>query len=548
MNKAEKLMENGDYISASKIYLSINSEDAQEKYNECIYTYANNLHNAGDYENAISQIDSISYKDSSELSKAWNYEYALYNVKTGNYKKAIELFESLESYNGSEFKAKELSHYYGTKLYNEKNFKDAATYLGKFSKDAPLYNNALYNYAIELTNNKNLIEAYDIFQDLAKIPYYNSADMAKTIFTYIFLRGGNIWSYSPQGFDDTFQYIFFKDKFFFYAKKNNASSYYKAFTFESLLVTSADLGVEDAKEAIILTGINENNPQDIVFLKFDIINNSKVAIHSHFSLTENEKCVVGCGVYNATHTLDFSKYPTKYKYYLTEVPLPQLSFASEVQNIPTSTVNTNIQNPETSNIATESEQNTTLVSSELNTTAINSESNTDNQNYTSVNNTTTKSSNEDFVEQNNYAHNQNTVTNNSNNTQKPTVPTSSQDQSVTSPVTSYNPRADGRSWKELTSTVHHEEVGHYEDKEIAYKVEKYKCALCHEKFNSLDEYYKHFDSSHNDSLNIEIFRELYEIVDDWEYTNEKQWVVDTEAYDETITTGYKCSVCEKTKK
>ena len=107
--------------------------------------------------------------------------------------------------------------------------------------------------------------------------------------------------------------------------------------------------------------------------------------------------------------------------------------------------------------------------------------------------------------------------------------------------------ASGHSWKELTKTVHHEEVGHYEDKEIANKVNKYKCAVCYSNFNSVNEYYSHFDASHGNTGNSNVFRERYESVEDWDYSYEKQWVVDTEAYDETVVTGYKCSVCGETK-
>lgn len=438
MSKAEKLMNSGDYISASKIYLSINSEDAQEKYNECIYAYANSLHNTGDYENAISQIDSITYKDSSELSKAWNYEYALYNIKTGNYKKAIELFESLESYNGSEFKAKELSHYYGTKLYNEKNFKDAATYLGKFSKDAPLYNNALYNYAIELHNNGNLAQAYNIFQDLAKIPYEKSVEMAIGILKFIFVQCDNSWRYKPiAGSDKSIQFTFmdnalYKHKCFLnFGKADKLIEY---FLFDFYIFTPEELGIQDATKPIVFMCINTKNPKEVIFLTFNFTNNSKVYIHPHYS---DDKCSSLCGSYTAERELDLSSYTTKYKFDFKKTKLPQLSFASEVQNIPTSTVNTNIQNPETSNIATELEQNTAQISPELNTTSVNSESNVYNQNYIS-NNDTSKSSNEDFYNPSNYAQNQNSAINSSNNTQKPNVTS--------------NPCANGHSWKDATCT------------------------------------------------------------------------------------------------
>lgn len=438
MSKAEKLMNSGDYIAASEIYSTINSEKAQEKYNECIYTYANNLYNNGDYENAISQIDSITYKDSSELSKAWNYEYALYNVKIENYPKAIELFEKLEDYNGSEFKVKELCNYYATKLYNKKNFKDAVTYFKKFSKDSDLYNNALYNYAVELNNNKNLIDAYNIFQDLAKIPYGKSPEMAIGILKYIFLQGDTSWRYKPAVDSDMSILIAFLDNTLYKNKcfmiLGEADKVIKTFTYHFFIATSKQFGIQDATKPIVIMCINTQNPKDIIFLTFNFIDNSEVYIHQHES---NDKCSSLCGSYTAEHELDFSSYTTKYKYDFEKIKLPQLSFASEIENTSISTSNTNIQNAETSNIATETEQNTTLVSPELNTSTINSDSNTYNQNYIS-NNDTSKNSNEDFYNPNNYAQNQNPATNSSNNTQKPNVTS--------------NPCANGHSWKDATCT------------------------------------------------------------------------------------------------
>lgn len=543
MNKAEKLMNSGDYITASEIYSSINSEKAQEKYNECIYTYANNLHNNGDYENAISQIDSITYKDSNELSKAWNYEYALYNIKIENYTKAIELLETLDDYNNSNLKLKELCNYYGAKLYNAKNFKDAVTYLEKFSKDSDLYNKALYNYAIELNNNGNLAKAYNIFQDLAKIPYGKSIKIAEGILKYVFFRGGNVWSCTPYGTNNLFQYTFYKNQFFMYLTKSN--KLLGSFTFNSTIFTSTDFGLTDAKESIILVGINSKNKNEIVILTFNFTNNSKVYIHSHY-LSDSGKCSTLCGSYTAEHELDLSSYTAKYKFDFEKTKLPKLHFASEIEQISTKTDDTNIQPTETTT-STKKEQNTTALSSETSNNPNETEPNTHSKNNI-TNSDTTKESKKTSTNSNKNTQKPSTTSSTSKNNSKTTVPSSSQVQNNTRPnTTSSNPCANGHTWKELTSTVHHEETGHYEDKEIAYKVDKYKCAMCYKKFNSLNEYYNHFDNSHTNSLNSGAFRELYEIVDDWEYTYEKEWVVDTKEYDETIITGYKCSVCGKTK-
>lgn len=113
-----------------------------------------------------------------------------------------------------------------------------------------------------------------------------------------------------------------------------------------------------------------------------------------------------------------------------------------------------------------------------------------------------------------------------------------------------NPCANGHTWVEITKTVHHDEVGHYEDVQTAKQVTKYRCPICgynSQHYDSVDEYYSHFNSAHGNSANNSFFKDRYETISDYEYTTEQKWVVDTAAYDETIVTGYKCSVCNKTK-
>ena len=82
------------------------------------------------------------------------------------------------------------------------------------------------------------------------------------------------------------------------------------------------------------------------------------------------------------------------------------------------------------------------------------------------------------------------------------------------------------------------------------KVTKYKCPICYNKFASLDEYYNHFDNAHKPSYSgdpITILRSQYTTVKDNEYYYEKEWVVDKEAYDEIVITGYVCGVCGASK-
>lgn len=102
----------------------------------------------------------------------------------------------------------------------------------------------------------------------------------------------------------------------------------------------------------------------------------------------------------------------------------------------------------------------------------------------------------------------------------------------------------------VTKTVHHDEVGHYEDIQKSRPITIYQCQICNTEFDTLNSYYNHFDNTHKPSYQgdpITIFRENYYTKSDYEYYYEKIWVVDKKAYDEKITTGYKCSVCGKTK-
>lgn len=68
------------------------------------------------------------------------------------------------------------------------------------------------------------------------------------------------------------------------------------------------------------------------------------------------------------------------------------------------------------------------------------------------------------------------------------------------------------NWVEQFKTVHHDEVGHYEDVQVLVK----------------------------DAWTETVYHAA-------EYTTERKWVVDSAAYDEQVTTGWKCSICGETK-
>lgn len=136
-----------------------------------------------------------------------------------------------------------------------------------------------------------------------------------------------------------------------------------------------------------------------------------------------------------------------------------------------------------------------------------------------------------------------------NNSREPDT-TKTGSENNTAGTTANNPCANGHTWVAVTETVHHDEVGHYETVEHQRTVTKYKCPVCYKKFASLDLYYTHFDSVHTPSYDgdpIRALRNQYTTANEMETYTTNEWVVDTAAYDETVVTGYKCSICGKTK-
>lgn len=103
--------------------------------------------------------------------------------------------------------------------------------------------------------------------------------------------------------------------------------------------------------------------------------------------------------------------------------------------------------------------------------------------------------------------------------------------------------ATGHKWTNITQTVHHEEQGHYEDVAVAKKAQKIKCYACSTRSNTLEEYYSHFDSVHGNDNHYLLVRERYAWIDDWTYEYETKWIVDQEAYTETVVIGRNCRVC-----
>ena len=121
-------------------------------------------------------------------------------------------------------------------------------------------------------------------------------------------------------------------------------------------------------------------------------------------------------------------------------------------------------------------------------------------------------------------------------------------------------------WVEQTKTVHHDETGHYEEvmtgkrtvvDEEAYDEPVYEikcvCSACGYEADSTDEIGDHMDSHYDPELGyIDASYSVQEVVTDVihhpevsheEPVYEEQWIIDSEAWDETVVTGYRCSTC-----
>lgn len=108
-------------------------------------------------------------------------------------------------------------------------------------------------------------------------------------------------------------------------------------------------------------------------------------------------------------------------------------------------------------------------------------------------------------------------------------------------------------WKPVTAVVHHDEVGHYEIVEVYYEKTVYLCFFCgynQDGYDSLDELREHI-SVHSNSTNYDAIVSRPDMLADtrqvWATKYEEQWVVDEEAYDETVIAGYVCAVCNAQK-
>lgn len=152
-----------------------------------------------------------------------------------------------------------------------------------------------------------------------------------------------------------------------------------------------------------------------------------------------------------------------------------------------------------------------------------------------------------------------TIVNSTNNTLKPSI---GGNNSISKPSTDNKPNkpAHSHTWKEVTTTVHHKEQGHYENvvvkeawTETKPKYETQYRALC----NTCNADITGNEPSHvkNHMLNGEnggYRNEPVKVQVGTETINhpavtERKWVIDKAAWTEKVVTGYKCSDCGATK-
>lgn len=94
--------------------------------------------------------------------------------------------------------------------------------------------------------------------------------------------------------------------------------------------------------------------------------------------------------------------------------------------------------------------------------------------------------------------------------------------------------ASGHQWETRTETIHHESQGHMESTPV--EKNSFECGGCHSMFDSLDGLESHL-------MNSGCMDSNWLVVTETTYDN--TWVVDSEAWDETVTVST-CSVCGAT--
>ena len=97
--------------------------------------------------------------------------------------------------------------------------------------------------------------------------------------------------------------------------------------------------------------------------------------------------------------------------------------------------------------------------------------------------------------------------------------------------------------------MHHDEVGHYEEQVDYVKKIVYLCFFCgynQDGYDSIDELREHITVHSHEVYYNNVFNHLESFADTrevWEPVTVTVWVVDQSAYDETVVTGYTCTLC-----
>lgn len=115
------------------------------------------------------------------------------------------------------------------------------------------------------------------------------------------------------------------------------------------------------------------------------------------------------------------------------------------------------------------------------------------------------------------------------------------------------PATGSHNWVEQTVVVHHDELGHVEQEKVLVgwteTRHEYECNYCGHRENSLDAIQRHYDSYISEGNIDHVFSRtfIYDYPPEPIYETQSKWVVDQESWDETVVTGYTCSVCGVTK-
>ena len=118
------------------------------------------------------------------------------------------------------------------------------------------------------------------------------------------------------------------------------------------------------------------------------------------------------------------------------------------------------------------------------------------------------------------------------------------------------------TWVADTKVVHYEELGHYEKQQISTRtvvdreawdeplyIRVYYCDECdYNTAGTVDEITEHIDGEHGGDAGFTMEYSDAGVIKHDPETHEEPvygnvWVVDQEAHDETVTTGYRCSGC-----